>query len=442
MSKPIVAIVGRPNVGKSTLFNRIVGQRIAVVAETPGVTRDRLYRDVQWEGKRFLLVDTGGFQAETEEDIVKEIKRQALIAIEEADIVLMLMDAQSGLTPMDTELNNALRRHSKKIVYAVNKIDGPKKEAALSEFYALGVDLFPVSAVSAYGFDELMESMTKDIPLSEETETEYPKIAIVGRPNAGKSTLVNSLLGKERMIVSPVAGTTRDAVDSICTYYKKKYILIDTAGIRKKGKMAKTIERFSFLRTVENLQRCDVAVIVLDASEGIVELDQKIANLIYEANKGAIILFNKWDVVEKNTETLKALESSIRHKLWFMHYAPVMAISALSRQRVTKVFPMIDEVIAQNSKRITTHELNNFLKESLSMQTPPLYKGKEVKLYYITQVDIKPPTFVIFANRPDGIKETYLKFLEKQLRERFSFNGTPVRFFVKERRKGSLHKKQ
>ncbi|MBI4687095.1 MAG: ribosome biogenesis GTPase Der [Nitrospirae bacterium] len=342
MNKPIIAIVGRPNVGKSTLFNRIVGQRIAVVAETPGVTRDRLYREAQWEDKRFLLVDTGGFQAETEEDIVKEIKRQALIAIEEADIVLMLMDAQSGLTPMDTELNNALRRHNKKIVYAVNKIDGPKKEAALSEFYALGVDLFPVSAVSAYGFDELMESMTKDIPLSEETVAEYPKIAIVGRPNAGKSTLVNSLLGKERMIVSPVAGTTRDAVDSICTYHKKKYILIDTAGIRKKGKMAKTIERFSFLRTVENLDRCDVAVIVLDASEGIVELDQKIANLIYEAHKGAIILFNKWDVVEKNTETLKALEISIRHKLWFMHYAPIMAISALSRQRVTKIFPMID----------------------------------------------------------------------------------------------------
>lgn len=441
MPKPIIAIVGRPNAGKSTLFNRIVGKKAAVVAETPGVTRDRIYRDAEWNDKRFMIVDTGGFQPAREDEIIKEIKRQALIAIEEADIALLLLDAQSGLTPADIELSNTLRKHNKKVFYAVNKIDSLKKESALAEFYYLGADLFPLSALNGYGFDELMDSITKGIPLAEEKEIEYPRIAIVGRPNVGKSTLVNSLLGKERMIVSPIPGTTRDAVDSICTHYGKKYILIDTAGIRKKGKMAKTIERFSFIRTMENIERCDTALIVLDAVDGVTETDQKIASFVHEAGKGAIILFNKWDIMENKAETLKTLENKVRDKLWFMHYAPIMTISALSKQRATKIFSVIDEIIAEGSKRIPTHELNVFLKKALSMQLPPLYKGKDVKLYYITQTGVNPPSFVIFANKPEGIKESYLRFLERQLRDKVSFKGMPLRFYIRERRKSSGHSK-
>lgn len=440
MRKPIIAIIGRPNVGKSTLFNRIVGKRIAVVEETPGVTRDRIYGEAIWQDKNFFVVDTGGFQFKTEEDIIREVKKQAITAVEEADIVLMLMDAQKGLTPLDIELSTTLRKYNKKIFYAVNKIDSPKKESAILEFYSLGVDLFPVSALSGYGFDELMDSVVGTIPLgykmlriSEKEEVEYPRIAIVGRPNVGKSTLVNSLLGKERMIVSPIPGTTRDAVDSICTYYGKKYVLIDTAGIRKKGKMAKTIERFSFMRTIKSIERCDVALIVLEAEDGVVETDQKIASLVHDTGRGSIILLNKWDLIEKTPATLKALESKVRQKLWFIHYAPVITISALSRQRVTKVFPIINEIITEASKRIPTHELNAFLKESLSIQLPPLYKGSEVKLYYITQVGVKPPSFVILTNKLGGVKEPYIKFLEKQLRERFSFTGTPVRFYVRQK---------
>lgn len=443
MRKPIIAIIGRPNVGKSTLFNRIIGKRIAVVEETPGITRDRIYGEATWQDENFFVVDTGGFQFETEKDIVKEVKKQAITAVEEADIILMLMDAQKGLTPLDIELSTTLRKYNKKILYAVNKIDSPKKESAILEFYSLGVDLSPVSALSGYGFDELMDSVIGTIPsvykmhrISEKEEVEYPRIAIVGRPNVGKSTLVNSLLRKERMIVSPIPGTTRDAVDSICTYYGGKYILIDTAGIRKKGKMAKTIERFSFMRTIKNIERCDVALIVLEAAEGVVETDQKIASLVHDAGRGSIILLNKWDLVEKTPATLKALESKVRQKLWFIHYAPVITISALSRQRVTKVFPLINEIITEASKRIPPHELNAFLKESLSIQSPPLYKGSKVKLYYITQVRVKPPSFVILTNKLEGVKEPYIRFLEKQLRKRFSFRGTPVRFYVRDRHRG------
>ncbi|MBI5049532.1 MAG: ribosome biogenesis GTPase Der [Nitrospirae bacterium] len=432
--KPIVAIVGRPNVGKSTLFNKMLGRRKAVVGETPGVTRDRLYGEAVWEDKAFIVIDTGGLYPEFETGFVRDITKQAVVAMEEADIILMLMDAESGLMPADTELFRTLIKYNKKIFYAVNKIDGTKKEKALYEFYPLGVDLFPVSALSSYGFDELMDSIAGVIPAEkEEGAEEYPRIAIVGRPNVGKSTLVNSLLGKERMIVSPVPGTTRDSVDSLCTYYGKKYLLIDTAGIRRRGRMAKTLERFSFMRTLKNIEGCDAALIVLDAVDGVVEMDQKIASLVHDAGKGAVILFNKWDIAEKNAAVLKSLENKSRQKLWFMRYAPFMTISALSRQRVTKIFPMIDEIILEGSKRISTHPLNVFLKESLSRQQPPVYKGAEVRLNYITQVGVKPPSFVIFANKPEGVKEPYIKFLENQMRERFSFKGVPVKFYVRKK---------
>ena len=439
MGKPIVAIVGRPNVGKSTLFNRIIGKGKALVEDIPGLTRDRLYGEATWSDKSFLIVDTGGFQPvpdagtnRFQKDILEEVKEQTIIAIEEADIVIMLMDAKSGLMSSDIELGNILRRYNTNIFYVVNKIDSQKTESALYDYYSMGVDLLPVSAKTGYGFEDLIEKIVDLIPEEgEEDSIQYPGIAIVGRPNVGKSTLVNSLLGKKRMIVSPLPGTTRDSVDSICTYYKKKYLIVDTAGIRRKGQMAETFEKYSFLRTLKNIESCDVALILLDAVDGIVEMDQKIAGLIYETGKGCIILLNKWDLVEKNILSVKEIERRTYEKFWFMHYAPILTISAQSRQRVTKIFPLIDEIVAESSRTISTHELNTFLKKSLSIRQLPLYRGKRIKLFYITQIGIKPPRFMIFANKKEGISDGYIRFLEKQLRESFSFKGVPVRIYIR-----------
>ncbi len=439
MGKPIIAIVGRPNVGKSTLFNRITGKRKAIVEDIPGLTRDRLYGEAVWSDKSFFVIDTGGFQpapdagtAPLQKGILEEVKKQAVAALEEADIVIMLMDAKTGLMPPDVELGSILRRYNKKIFYVVNKVDGQKAENTLYDYYSMGVELFPVSAKTGYGIDELMEKIVSLIPVDEEKDSvQYPVIAIVGRPNVGKSTLVNSLLGKERMIVSPLSGTTRDSVDSICTYYKKKYLIIDTAGVRRKGQMAETFEKYSFLRTLKNIESCDVALILLDAVHGVVEMDQKIAGVVYETGKGCILLLNKWDLVDKNLLSLKGIEKRVYEKLWFMRYAPILTISAMNRQRVTKIFPLIDEIAAESSRTISTHELNTFLKKSLSMRQPPVYKGKKTKLFYITQTGIKPPQFIIFANNKEGITEGYIRFLEKQLRESFSFKGVPVRIYIR-----------
>lgn len=435
MSNSVVAIVGRPNVGKSTLFNRIIGKMVAIVDDIPGVTRDRLYGHARWEGKDFIVVDTGGFYSLSEDELIKQVKKQALRAIEDADTVIMLMDGKSGLNPSDSELLNAIRKFNKKILYVVNKIDGPKSEKYLHDFYSLGIDLIPISAMTGYGIDDLMEKITALIPEGMPEEIKCPAIAIVGRPNVGKSTLVNSLLGKERMIVSPVPGTTRDSVDSVCTYYGRKYLIIDTAGIKRRGKVVKSIERYSLLRTLKNIERCDVALIILDAVEGVVEVDQKIAGLVHDAGKGAIILFNKWDLVEKKTEVYKVLTKRLREKLWFMQYAPALTISAFERQRITKIFPMIDEIILQRANRINTHELNLFLNEVITEHPPLIYKGKRVKLYYITQVETSPPGFTIFSNMSEGVSQQYIRFLEDRLREKYSFSGTPIKFYIRQRRK-------
>ena len=441
MHKAILAIVGRPNVGKSTLFNRIVGKRRAVIEDVPGITRDRLYGEATWEDRSFLVVDTGGFQDEpdvsttpVQEEFSREVKKQVLLAVDEADIILLLMDGEKGVLPSDIELINKLRKHDKKVYYAVNKIDGPKKEKnLLSDFYSLGVDIFPLSALNGYGYEELMERIASLLPAGEKEKSEYPKIAIVGRPNVGKSTLTNSLLSKERMIVSSIPGTTRDAVDSICSYYKKKYILVDTAGIRRKGKMAKTVERYSFMRTFRNIEECAVALIVLDASEGVVELDQKIAGFVNSAKKGAVILFNKWDIVNKKALSVDDVKEQVYEKLWFMRHVPVLTISALSKKRMTKIFPIVDKVIAESAKRISTHDLNTFLRNVLSKKEPPMYRNRRVRIYYITQVKTNPPGFLIFTNKKEGIKEQYIKFLENQLREEFRFEGAHLEIYVRQR---------
>jgi GTP-binding protein len=435
MGKAIVAIVGRPNVGKSTLFNRIVRRRRAIIEDFPGITRDRLYGEASWEDKSFLVVDTGGFQREDEDEFSREVRKQVFLAVEEADAILLLMDGESGVLPPDVELIDHMRKSGKRVFYAVNKIDGPKKEEnLLGDFYSLGVDLFPLSALNGYGFEELMEQVSSILSVEEDEGSEYPRIAIVGRPNVGKSTLVNALLSKERMIVSSIPGTTRDAVDSVCSYYKKNYTLVDTAGIRRKGKMAKTVERYSFMRTLRNIEDCDVALIVLDASAGVVELDQKIAGIITSTGKGAVILYNKWDLVEKNSSTVDEAKEKVYEKLWFMRHAPILTISALSKKRMTKVFPMIDKVITESSKRISTSDLNAFLRKVLAKKEPPLYHGRRVKIYYITQVKTSPPGFTLFTNQKEGIKDQYKRFLERQLREAFQFEGVPLDIYVRQRK--------
>ncbi len=436
MAKPFVVIVGRPNVGKSTLFNRIVGSESAIVEGLPGVTRDRNYMEAERGGKTFIVVDTGGFDPEPSEDMFQQIREQAVFAVEEADVVIHLLDGKEGLNPHDIELAQMLRASGKKVLWAVNKVDAPTREDRLYDFYRLGVDdLLPVSAATGYEFDEFMDRVIALLPerSGEDEGIEYPGIAVVGRPNVGKSTLVNTLLGKSRMIVSPVPGTTRDSIDSLCTYYGKKYLLIDTAGIRKKGKIGYSIERYSMVRAVRSIERCDVALIVLDSSEGIVEQDKRIAGIVGQYGKGAVFLFNKWDLVEEPETAYKKFMDEFQDKFWFFNHAPVLTVSGLERRRVTKAFPLIDGVIAERKKRIGTAELNSVLRRVIARTSLPLYRGRVVKLFYMTQVKTDPPEFVVFANHPEGLKDSHLRFLERSLREQFSFSGTPIRIFVRPR---------
>lgn len=428
MAKPVLVIVGRPNVGKSTFFNRIVGFRAAIVEDVPGVTRDRNYMDAEWEDRAFVVVDTGGFYTRTPDDIFEQIKEQALFAIEEADVIVHLLDGKEGLNPYDTEFVELLRASGKKVIWAVNKIDAPTREERLYEFYSLGVgEPIAVSAATGYNFDELMDRVVAELPPSKEEPVDYPRIAVVGRPNVGKSTLINSLLGKKRLLVSPEAGTTRDSIDSVCTYYRKKYLLIDTAGIRRKQRLEYSLERFSLVRAMRSIERCDIAVILLDASEGIVTDDQKIAGMVHGYQKGAILVLNKFDLVKEPEEALKRLKSAVERKLWFFSHSPLLTTSGLTRRRVTKIFPLIDDVLKERGKRISTSELNRFL-EGIS---PPSYKGKAVKLRYMTQVASNPPVFAVFTNRPEGIRESFIRHLESKLREKYSFKGVPIKIHVR-----------
>lgn len=428
--------MGRPNVGKSTLFNRMTGTHSAIVEDVPGVTRDRNYLDATWDDKTFMVVDTGGFYTGPTEDVFAQAKEQALFAIGEGDVIIHLLDGKEGLLPADMELARLLRTSGKHVLWAVNKIDAPSREERLYDFYAIGSEeLRPLSAATGYGFDDFMERLDSLLPEYREEIVECPKVAVVGKPNSGKSTLVNALLGRKRMVVSSVPGTTRDSIDSYCTYYARKYLLIDTAGIRRKGKIGYSLERFSIVRAVRSIERCDVALIVIDAAEGITEQDVRIAGIVKEYGKGAVFLLNKWDLMSEPDQSVKALTSELKRRMWFAQYAPVITVSGLARKRITKVFPVIDRIVLERKKRILTGELNRAFTRISANLSLPLYKGRQVKMYYMTQVRGEPPAFVVFTNHPEAVRDYHLRFIERELREHFGFEGTPLRIYVRARKR-------
>ena len=438
MAKPLVAIIGRPNVGKSMLFNKLTGQRTSIVEDTPGVTRDRIYGDCEWCGRTFSLVDTGGIEPGTDSDMLKFMRRQAEIGIELADAIIMVTDVRSGVTAADEDVATMLRKSGKPVALAVNKCDsiGPTNPDVY-EFYSLGIgDLFETSAVHGHGTGDLLDWVLDNIPEDngEEEDDDIIKVAIVGKPNVGKSSLLNRILGEERVIVSNVAGTTRDAIDSYFENDTGKYCFIDTAGMRRKSKVDDAIEKYSNIRSINAIDRADVCLILVDANEGVTEQDTKIAGLVHEAGKAAIIVVNKWDAVEdKETNTMKNMENDVRQGLSYMLYAPVVFLSALTGQRVDKLFQVIQDVYAQNTKRITTGALNSVLADATARVQPPTDKGRRLKIYYMTQASTKPPHFVIFCNDARLFHFSYQRYLENQIREVFGLMGTPVRITIRQK---------
>ncbi len=438
MSKPVVAIVGRPNVGKSTLFNVLAGEMISIVKDTPGVTRDRIYADVTWLDREFTMIDTGGIEPDSRDVILSQMKEQAQIAIDTADVIIFITDVKQGLQDADSKVADMLRRSGKPIVLVVNKVDNfDKFMPDVYEFYNLGIgDPVPISAASRLGLGDMLDVVTSHFPegAGEEEEDERPRIAIVGKPNVGKSSIINKLVGENRVIVSDVAGTTRDAIDTDVVYNGKEYIFIDTAGLRRKNKIKEELERYSIIRTVTAVERADVVLMVIDAVEGVTEQDAKIAGIAHERGKGIIIVVNKWDAIEKNDKTMKEYENKIRQVLSYMPYAEIMYVSAKTGQRLNKLYEMIDMVIENQTLRIATGVLNEIMTEAVAMQQPPSDKGKRLKLYYITQVSVKPPSFVIFVNDKQLMHFSYTRYLENKIREAFGFRGTSLKFFIRERK--------
>lgn len=437
MAKPLVAIVGRPNVGKSMLFNKLTGRRTAIVEDTPGVTRDRLYGECDWNGRDFELVDTGGIEPKTDSEMLKFMRRQAQIAIDTADVIVMVCDVKTGVTAADSEIATMLQRSKKPILLAVNKCDSTGAvNPDVYEFYALGLgDPIPVSAFHGHGTGDLLDLCVENFPpeTDEEEEEDVIKVAIVGKPNVGKSSLLNHILGEERVIVSNVAGTTRDAIDSYFENEQGKYIFIDTAGMRKKSRVDDSVERFSNMRTVDAISRADVCLIMIDANEGVTEQDTKIAGLVHEAGKAAVIVVNKWDSIKKDTHTMDNFTKSVREGLAYMTYAPVLFISALTGLRVEKIYETINAAANANTMRISTGTLNNILADATARVQPPTDKGRRLKVYYMTQSGIRPPTFVMFCNSAKLFHFSYQRYIENQLRAVFGFEGTPIKMVVRQK---------
>lgn len=438
MSKPIVAIVGRPNVGKSTLFNALAGSRISIVQDTPGVTRDRIYADVSWLNYNFTMIDTGGIEPDSGDVILSQMREQAQIAIDTADVIIFIVDVRQGLQDADAKVADMLRRSGKPVVLTVNKVDNFEKMMMdVYEFYNLGMgEPIPVSAASMLGTGDLLDEVVKHFPdcTGNDAEDDRPKIAVVGKPNVGKSSLVNRLTGDNRVIVSDIAGTTRDAIDTPVKYHGKEYVFIDTAGLRRKNKIKEEIERYSIIRAVTAVERADVVLLLIDGTEGVTEQDAKIAGIAHERGKGIIIVVNKWDAVEKDDKTIYRHTEKIRQILSFLSYAEIMFISAKTGQRVQNVYDMIDMVIENNAMRVATGVLNEIVAEAVAMQQPPTDKGKRLKIYYVTQVSVKPPTFVIFVNDKELAHFSYVRYLENRIRDAFGFRGTSLKFIVRERK--------
>lgn len=437
-AKPIVAIVGRPNVGKSTLFNALAGEQISIVKDTPGITRDRIYADVSWLDKNFTLIDTGGIEPDSKDIILSQMREQAQIAIDTADVILFVVDVHQGLVDADSKVADMLRRSAKPVLLVVNKVDSMQKYMMdVYEFYNLGIgEPHAISSVNKLGFGDLLDEVIKFFPegAGEEEEDERTKVAIVGKPNVGKSSIINRLIGENRVIVSDIAGTTRDAIDTEIKHNGKDYVFIDTAGLRRKNKIKEELEKYMIIRTVGAVERADIVLLVIDAVEGITEQDAKIAGIAHDRGKAVIIVVNKWDAIEKNNKTVNEYTAKIRQILSFMSYAEITFVSALSGQRLPKLYEMIDMVQENHSMRVSTGVLNEIMSEAVAMQQPPSDKGKRLRLYYITQVGVKPPTFVIFVNDKELMHFSYIRYIENQIRETFGFKGTPLKFIIRERK--------
>jgi len=435
MSKPIVAVVGRPNVGKSTFFNKVIGKRISIVEDTPGVTRDRIYAEAEWRGKAFALIDTGGIEPDSKDVILSQMRAQAQIAMETADVIIFMVDGKAGLTASDREVANMLLRTGKKVILVVNKIDTPKMPADFYDFYELGLgDPIAISSVNMLNFGDLLDEIVNSFPVaSTDEEEDVTGIAVVGKPNVGKSSLVNELLGENRVIVSPIAGTTRDSIDTPFTWQGEKYNLIDTAGIRRRSKVDEDIEKFSVIRAIAAIERCDVCLLMIDAVDGVTEQDKKIAGIAHEAGKGIVIVVNKWDLIKKETNTMRDFEKEIARELSFMPYAPMVFISVTEKQRVKNVMELSKYVAEKRAMRVSTGQLNSLIQDAMMMRQPPSDKGKRLKVYYVAQVGVKPPLFSFQVNKRALMHFSYSRYLENKIRESFGFEGTSIKFVFREK---------
>lgn len=435
MSKPLVAVVGRPNVGKSTFFNVVVGRRVSIVEDTPGVTRDRIYAEAEWCGRNFAMIDTGGIEPSTADVILSQMRQQAQIAMDTSDVILFMVDGKEGMTTADAEVANMLRRTGKPVIVVVNKIDNPNKmEDSVYDFYEFGLgSVFAISAANMLGIGDLLDELVSNFPFGTNEEDENTKIAVIGKPNVGKSSIINKLVGENRVIVSDIAGTTRDSIDTPFRWNGEMFTLIDTAGIRRKNKVKEDIEKFSVIRAIAAIERCDVCILMIDAKEGVTEQDKKIAGIAHEAGKGLMVVVNKWDLIEKDNHTMSDFEKDIQKELPFMSYAPILFVSVLTGQRISKVMEEAKSIAETRAMRISTSQLNALIADAMMMQPPPSDKGKHLKIYYATQVAVKPPLFSFQINKRDLMHFSYARYLENKIRSVYGFRGTSIKFVFREK---------